>query len=51
MHLQAYCSDCNARYEVGYLGNLPQTTRLMSELAEIFHGHECKSLDIELLSA
>jgi ferredoxin len=51
MHLQAYCPTCHSQIELGYIGHLPQPTRLMGTLADIHHGHSCKTLDKQKLSA
>ena len=51
MFLTVECDQCAQRIRVGQLDNLPQTTRLMSELGNLFYEHPCVRLDKRKKSA
>ena len=45
MHLLVQCEDCKQVIDIGKLDRLPQTSRLMAELGDIFFTHHCKRFD------
>jgi len=45
MHLTVECDQCHQQIKVGRLDQLPQTTRLMSQLGDIYYTHACVVLD------
>jgi hypothetical protein len=42
MKLVVQCDHCGAIYTLGHIQHLPQPTRMLNELADIYHGHQCK---------
>jgi hypothetical protein len=44
MYLHASCPKCGANYQLGHLSMLPQPFRLMTQMADIYHGHRCASV-------
>ena len=42
MKLVVVCDECGKMYAVGHCGHLPQPMRMMTLIADAYHGHRCK---------
>ena len=42
MKLAVVCDNCGRIYHIGHCGYLPQPMRMMSLIADTYHGHTCK---------